>query len=131
MADVNRIGELRAADPYRTLKNMARTKNMARRSKIPPSGRFSGGALRIHCRIVSIVSTSGRIHAEFLRLLYILAHRRTIAWFQRLGIDAPGPDAFTWRRSEYVYHTRAAIGLAIAVATAKRVQVADHTLYRR
>ena len=78
-----------------------------------------------------IASTSGRIHAKFLRLIYIIAHRRTITRFQRLGIEEPGADAFTWRRGEYFYHTRAAIGLAIVEATAQRAQVADHTLRRR
>ena len=33
------------------------------------------------------MSTSGRIHGEFLRFLYILAHRRTKRWFERLGYD--------------------------------------------
>ena len=31
-----------------------------------------------------VMSTSGRIHGEFLRFLYILAHRRTKGWFERL-----------------------------------------------
>ena len=34
-----------------------------------------------------VMSTSGRIHGEFLRFLYILAHRRTKGWFERLGYE--------------------------------------------
>ena len=123
MADASRNGQLRNADPYRTLETMARTKVQKYRRAY--ASREVPFAL-----LPCIVSTSGRIRAEFLRLLYILAHRRTIAWLQRLGIDAPGPDAFTWRRAEYLYRTRAAIGLAIAVATAARAHVADSTLHR-
>ena len=124
MVDVSRNGQLRDIDPYRTLENAARRK--INRYREAYASRQVPLAF-----IPCIVSTSGRIHAEFLRFLYILAHRRTTAWFHRLGVDAPGSDAFTWRRSEYFYHTRAALGLALAVATAKRVQVADHTLRRR
>ena len=32
---------------------------------------------------------------EFLRLLYILAHRRTVKYFADMGDDEPGTDAFT------------------------------------
>ena len=48
------------------------------------------------------MSTSSRIHGEFLRFLYILAH----------------------------WHTRAAIGHATALAVARRTRVAEHTLRR-
>ena len=42
------------------------------------------------------MSTSRRIHGEFLRLLYILALRRTTRYVASLGDDEPGVDAFTW-----------------------------------
>ena len=48
-----------------------------------------------------VMSTLGRIHGEFLRLLYILAHRRTLKYFDNLGEAEPGTDTFTWRRSQY------------------------------
>ena len=41
------------------------------------------------------------VTGEFLRLLYILAHRRTVKYFADVGDDEPGTDAFTWRRSQY------------------------------
>jgi hypothetical protein len=53
-----------------------------------------------------------------LRLLYILAHRRTQRYFASLGYDEPGVDAFTWRRSQFLRQHRAATGKANAVAVA-------------
>ena len=72
----------------------------------------------------------GRLHGEFLRLLYIIAHRRTTRWFQRHSNDEPSEDAFKFRRGQYFWHTRAAIGQAAARAVAQRVHVAEHTLRR-
>ena len=64
------------------------------------------------------------VHGEFLRLLYILAHRRTTKYFASLGDDEPGVDAITWRRSQFFWQHRAAIGLANAVAVARRAHLA-------
>ena len=60
------------------------------------------------------MSTSGRIRGEFLRLLYILARRRTVNYFADKGDDVPGTDAFTWRRSQYFWKHKAAIGFGNA-----------------
>ena len=67
--------------------------------------------------------------AEFLRFLYILAHLRTKRWFERLGYE-PSDEAFKFRRGQYFWHTRAAIGHATALAVARRARVAEHTLRR-
>ena len=48
-----------------------------------------------------VISTSGRILGEFLRLLYILAHRCTLWYFDNLGNAEPGTDVLTWRWSQY------------------------------
>ena len=64
---------------------------------------------------------SGQIHGKFLRLLYILAHRRTDKYFADMGDHEPGTDAFTWRRSQYFWKHKAAIGLSTAVAVAREV----------
>ena len=74
-------------------------------------------------------STSGRIHGEFLRFLYLLAHRRTTRWFESLGYE-PSEEAFKFRRGQYFWHTRAAIGHATALAVARRARVAEHALRR-
>ena len=77
-----------------------------------------------------VMSTSGRIHGEFLRLLFIIAHRRTVRWFTDVGDDHHSADAFKFRRGQYFWHTRAAIGHGAAVAVAQRARVAGHTLRR-
>jgi len=77
-----------------------------------------------------VMSTSGRIHGEFLRLLYILAHRRTVRWFAQFGDDHPSDEVFKFRRGQSFWHTRAAIGHAAAHAVAQRTHVAEHTLRR-
>ena len=59
-----------------------------------------------------------------MRLLYILAHRRTLKYFADMGDDEPGTDAFTWRRSQYFWKHKAAIGFGNAVAVARRAHLA-------
>jgi len=76
-----------------------------------------------------VISTSGRLHGEFLSLLlYIIAHRRTTRWFQQHSNDEPSEDDFKFHRGQYFWHTRAAIGQAAARAVAQRVHVSKHTL---
>ena len=67
---------------------------------------------------------STQSHGEFLRLLYILAHRRTNKYFADMGDHEPGTDAFTWRRSQYFWKHKAAIGLSTAIAVARRAHLA-------
>ena len=57
-----------------------------------------------------------------LGLLYILAYRRTEKYFADMGDHEPGTDAFTWRRSQYFWKHKAAIGFGNAVAIARRCQ---------
>jgi len=56
-------------------------------------------------------------------------HRRTSN--RRHSNDEPSEEAFKFRRGQYFWHTRAAIGQAAARAVAQRVQVAEATLRRR
>ena len=46
-----------------------------------------------HAFLPCVISTSGRLHGEFLRLLYIIAHRRTSNWFRHSN-DEPSEEAF-------------------------------------
>ena len=90
LADVSRNGALRDAQPARILENTARTK----------VARYRAGYAEIrYAFLPCVISTSGRLHGEFLRLLYIIAHRRTTRWFQRHSNDEPSEDAFKFRRS--------------------------------
>ena len=74
----------------------------------------------------AVMTTSGRISGDFLRLLYILAHRQAANFFTRMGIPDPSPKAYKQRRGTYFYYNRAAIGLACAQATAMRIDIAPH-----
>ena len=65
---------------------------------------------------------------ELLRLLYILAHRQTVNFFDILG-QVPSNEAFTWRLAECFFHNRAAIGIACAQATPIRTHVAHYYLF--
>jgi hypothetical protein len=74
----------------------------------------------------AVMTTSGRISGDFLRLLYILSHRQAANYFTRMGIFDPSPQAFKQRRGSYFYYNRAAIGIACARATAMRIDIAPH-----
>ena len=120
--DYRHNGQLRYDDPDLLLHNAAN----AQVQKFPEDYSASDDNKAF---IPAILSTSGRIHGEFLRLRYILAHRQTANFFDTLG-EVPSNAAFTWRRAEYVFHNRAAIGIACAQATALRTHVAPHTARR-
>ena len=81
----------------------------------------------------AVMTTSGRISGDFLRLLYILAHRQAANFFTRMGIPDPSSEskAYKQRRGTYFYYNRAAIGLACAQATAMRIDIAPHKRPRR
>ena len=74
----------------------------------------------------AVMTTSGRISGDFLRLLYILSHRQAEKFFAHLGILDPSPEAFKHRRGTYFYYNRSAIGLACAQAIAMRIDIARH-----
>jgi len=107
MADVSRNGALRDAQPSRILERTARTKVDRYRA---------GYAALKYAFLPCVISTSGRLHGEFLRLLYIIAHRRTVNWFSRHSNDEPSEKAFKFRRGQYFWYTRAMIGQAAARA---------------
>ena len=67
-----------------------------------------------------ILSTSGRLHDEFVRLLYILAHRRALRCFEVLDYE-PSHEELCQRRGSFFFEHRARIGLAAAHAAAIRV----------
>ncbi len=60
----------------------------------------------------AVMTTSGRISGDFLRLLYILAHCQAANFFTRMGLPDPSSKAYKQRRGTYVYSNCAAIGLA-------------------
>ena len=66
------------------------------------------------------MSTSGRLHGEFVRLLYILAHRRAVRFFEALGYE-PCYEELCQRRGSFFFQHRARIGLAGAQSVAVRM----------
>ena len=72
----------------------------------------------------AVVSTSGRIHGEFLRLLYLLADNKTKRHFRdRHEVIDDDSEAYCWRRSGFFWRMRASLGLACAQATTLAAQV--------
>ena len=120
--DVSRNGQLRYADPDMLLNNAANVKvRKYREAHAAPD--------RLLAFLPAIMSTSGRIHGEFLRLLHILSHHQAVTFFELFG-EQPTNNAFTFRRAAYFFHNRATTGLACAQATAMRTHVAPHTIRR-
>ena len=72
----------------------------------------------------AVVSTSGRIHGDLLRLLYLLADNKTKRHFRDLRevLDVDS-EAYCWRRSGFFWRMRASLGLACAQATTLSSQV--------
>jgi hypothetical protein len=66
------------------------------------------------------MSTSGRLHGEFVRLLYLLAHRRSLTFFASLGYE-PCYEELCQRRGAFFFQHRALIGLAGAQAVSLRM----------
>ena len=65
------------------------------------------------------MSTSGRIHSEFLRLLYFIADKQASDYFTDLDYE-PHKEEFCHRRGVFFHQHRCTIGLACAQAVAIR-----------
>jgi hypothetical protein len=66
-----------------------------------------------------VMSTSGRLHGDFARLLYLLAHQRAVRFFATLQYE-PCDEEMCQRRGAFFFQHRARIGLAGAQAMARR-----------
>ena len=123
LADVSLNGALRHAQPDKLLEAAARTKVHRYREA------FATRPGVTYAFLPCVISTSGRIHGEFLRFLYILAHLRTSAGSSSSGPMTPArkPSSSAGASTS---GTRAAIGHATALAVARRARVAEHALRR-
>ena len=104
---MGRNGQLHEPDVNKLLETTARAKVAQYREA------YANRPGTTYVFLPCVMSTTGRIHGEFLRFLYILAHRRPQRYFDNLGDAEPGTDAFTWRRSQYHWQHKAAIGFAM------------------
>jgi hypothetical protein len=73
----------------------------------------------------AIVSTSTRMHGEFLRLLFLQAHRETEAHFTAAGMSSQRnqSDSFRFKRAAFYNGLKSKFGLAAAKAAALRVNL--------
>ena len=72
----------------------------------------------------AITSTSTRMHGEFLRLLFLQAHRETTAHFTAVGMPAQQhSDSFRHRRAAFYNGLKSKVGLAAAKTAALRINL--------
>jgi hypothetical protein len=70
-----------------------------------------------------IASTSGRLHSEFVRLLFLQAHRETDRFFAASGVQLAQTDRgqFHFRRAAFSAQLKSRVGLALAKVPALRI----------
>ena len=73
----------------------------------------------------AIASTSGRLHSEFVRLLFLQAHRETDRFFAALGVQLAQTERgqFHFRRAAFSQQLKSKVGLALAKAEALRINL--------
>ena len=73
----------------------------------------------------AIVSTSTRMHGEFLRLLFLQAQRETEAHFTAVGMSSQRnhSDSFRFNRAAFNQSLKSKVGLAAALAKAVALRI--------
>ena len=74
----------------------------------------------------AIASTSGRLHSEFIRLLFLQAHRETDRFFADSGVQPAQHTSggiFTFKREAFLSHLKSKMGSSLAKAAALRVNL--------
>ena len=72
----------------------------------------------------AIAGTSGRLHSEFIRLLFLQAHRETDRFFAASGVQsAQSTSGFHFRRAAFSSMLKSRVGNIIAKASALRVNL--------
>ena len=72
----------------------------------------------------AIASTSGRLHSEFVRLLFLQAHRETDRFFAASGVQSAQSTSggfFHFRRAAFLSGLKSKVGLALAKSAALRI----------
>ncbi len=76
------------------------------------------------CFMPVIASTSGRLHSEFIRLLFLQAHRETDRFFAASGqLAEPNRGLFHFRRAAFSATLKAKVGSTLAKAAALRINL--------
>jgi hypothetical protein len=73
----------------------------------------------------AIASTSGRLHSELVRLLFLQTHRETDRFFTVAGVQLAQSDRgqFHFRHSTFAQQLKNRVGLALAKAEALRIRL--------
>ena len=72
----------------------------------------------------AIASTSGRLHSEFVRLLFLQAHRETDRFFAASGVQLAQHDRGKFhRRAAVSAQLKAKVGSTLAKAAALRINL--------
>jgi hypothetical protein len=71
----------------------------------------------------TIASTSGRLHSEFVRLLFLQAHRETDRFFAASGVQVAQSTSgqFHFKRAAFSSQLRGKVGNILAKAAALRI----------
>ena len=114
--DIGRHGALRhAQNPDRALIDAAKRKVKDYRLDYLQDGKAF---------LPLIASTSGRLHGEFVRFLYFLAHKRAMDFFAAIGQAHPSHNELCQQRGAFFYQHRSRVGVACAQASALRIGAA-------
>ena len=73
----------------------------------------------------AVTSTSGRIHSEFVRLLFLQAHRETDRFFAASVVQLAEPTSgiFHFRRAAFSSQLKSKVGNILAKAAALRINL--------
>jgi hypothetical protein len=73
----------------------------------------------------AIASTSGRLHSEFVRLLFLQSHRETDRFFTVSGVQLPQTDRdqFHFRRPAFSQQLKNKVGLSLTKAASLRINL--------
>ncbi len=72
-----------------------------------------------------ITSTSGRLHSEFVRLLFLQTHRETDRFFEASGVQLPSHDRdqFHFRHTAFPSQVKIRVDLALAKTETLRINL--------
>ena len=75
--------------------------------------------------MTAIASTSGRLHSEFIRFLFLQAHRETDRFFAASGVMSSQLDRgfFHYRRAAFSSMLKSRVGNILAKASALRINL--------
>ena len=71
----------------------------------------------------AIASTSGRLHSEFVRLLFLQAHRETVRFFAASGVQLAqhDRDQFHFHRAAFSSHLKSRVGNILVKTATLRI----------